>query len=101
MKRLFKVIFITLLIHANFAFAANVEGIVSHADTKEPVAYALVIFILNDKEVARKITGDDGYYFIRNISKGTYTIRILYKEAKKEFSNIVVGSSGGTFNFEI
>jgi len=89
------------LILANSAFAANVEGTVSHADTGEPVAYALVIFVLDDNEVARKITGDDGYYFIRNISEGTYTVRILYREETREFSDIVVGPSGGTFNFEI
>jgi len=101
MKRLTIVVFITLLILANSAFAANVEGTISHTGTKKPVAYAMIIFILNDKEVARKITGDDGFYYIRNISEGTYTVKILYREVTKEFSDRVVGPSDNTFNFKI
>jgi len=101
MKRLSVMIFIAILFFATSAMAANIDGTVYFKNTKKPVAHALVIFILNDKEVARKITGDDGYYFIRNISEGTYTVKISYKEMTKVFHDIFIGPSGGTFNFEI
>lgn len=101
MKRVSITIFIILLILANSAFAGNVFGTVSHAKNKKPAAHALVKFILNKKEVARTVTGDDGKYFVRNISAGTYTVKISYKKVTKEFRNVVIGPSGGTFNFKI
>lgn len=101
MKRLSITILIMLLILARAAFGGNVYGTVSHAKNKKPAAHALVMFILNKKEVARTSTGDDGKYFVRNISKGTYTVKILHKKVTKEFPNIVIGPSGGNFNFKI
>lgn len=101
MKRVSITIFIILLILANSAFAGSVYGTVSFAKNKKPVAHAFVIFTLSKKVVARTTTGDDGKYFVRNISAGTYTVKISYKKVTKEFRNIVVGSSGGTFNFKI
>jgi hypothetical protein len=51
--------------------------------------------------VARTTTGNDGKYFIRNISEGTYTVKISYKNVDKEFPNVVISRSGGAFNFKI
>ncbi len=101
MKRLTLTFLIILSILANAAFAGSVYGTVSFAKNKKPVVNALVIFTLNKKEVARTTTGNDGKYFIRNLSEGTYTVKISHKNVTKVFPNVVVGKSGGTFNFKL
>ena len=101
MKHLSVFVFVILFIHVNVALAENIYGTVSFARTGQPVAHALVKFILNDEVVARTFTGDDGKYFIRNISEETYTVIIIYEEVPTEFPNTVVGPSGGRIDFEI
>lgn len=101
MKHLSVFVFVILFIYVNVALAQNIYGTVSFARTKQPVAHALVKFILNDEVVARTFTGDDGNYFIRNISEEIYTVIIIYEEVTTEFPNTVVGSSGGSIDFEI
>lgn len=101
MKHLVVLILPFLLILANDALSATVEGTVSHTDNNEPVAYALVIFLSNGTEAARTITGDDGYYFLNSISEGTYTVRVSHDNTVKEFPDVVIGPAGGTFDFQI
>ena len=50
------------------------------------------------REVASVITGDDGFYFVRDLPMGIYNVRILHQHGET-MEHVDIGSSGGNFNF--
>ncbi|MCI0617283.1 carboxypeptidase-like regulatory domain-containing protein [bacterium] len=86
--------FVISLMFANYAFCAEVEGSVARADNNQPVAHALVLFVSNGMEAGRTMTGDDGYFYHGSIPDGTYTIKIVYGQTVREFSNVAIPHGG-------
>jgi hypothetical protein len=89
-----------LLVLPNFSSADSVSGKVRYKGSDNPAPYALVIFMQDGRERARAITGDDGFYFIRNIAEGKYSVRIRRGETQREHE-VQVGPNGGSFDFDL
>jgi hypothetical protein len=93
---------LSILVFPSLAFAVSVDGLVTLKDTKQPATRALIVFMSNDVEKARTITGDDGRYSIRDIPEGTYSVRIFYRDKNLPTeTTAVVGSSPQSINFQI
>ena len=87
---------VLLLMFSTVSFAGSISGTITK--DSRPAAHVIVIFQQNGREVARAITGDDGFYFVRDLQRGTYTVRILHEHGV-ETRSVDIDSSGANFNF--
>jgi hypothetical protein len=100
MKQLLAILIAALLSLAfsDTSYAQNVSGTI--LQNNRPAPHVLVIFSRDNIEVARSITGNDGYYYIRNLPKGSYQVKIDYQGGTKTDS-VTVGDGGGKFDFSL
>ena len=89
-----------LLLFSDTAFCIDTYGKIIN-NLNNPVAYAIVSFTQNGKEVARSITGNDGLFYIRNLPIGTYIVIIISGKNKYEKPDIKVKNSSKMFEFII
>ena len=59
-----------------------ITGVVTTPPYGRPLASVWVIISQNDKEKGRSLTGDDGTYYISNLSAGTYNVMVYGKRGK-------------------
>jgi hypothetical protein len=100
-KKLFAMIIIAALflsVFANIACAQSVYGKILR--NGQPAQHVLVIFSRGQTEVARAITGNDGYYFINSLPEGTYRVTIVYKGGSRTYS-VTTSHAGGKYDFSI
>jgi hypothetical protein len=58
-----------------------ITGVVT-SPSRRPLASVWVIVSQNDQEKGRSLTGDDGTYYISNLSAGTYNLMVYGKKGK-------------------
>jgi len=76
-----KILLTSVLVFASvFAFsqAGSLQGILTDATTKEPIAFANVMVELGGKMVNGGTTNIDGKYVIKPISPGKYDVKVSY-----------------------
>jgi Ca-activated chloride channel family protein len=61
------------------AFSQSIlQGRVSDNDSNEPIPFANVLVLQGDKAVAGAATDVDGYYTIKPINAGKYSVKVMY-----------------------
>jgi hypothetical protein len=101
MRKLSIIVIITVLFFSvlvNISCAQSVSGKIFH--NGRPAPHVLVIFYRGNAEVARAITGNDGYYFIRSLPPGTYRVTLSSRSGSRT-STVTVGSRGGRYNLSM
>jgi hypothetical protein len=101
MRRLSIIIIIAVLflsVLVNISWAQSVSGTVFH--NGRPAPHVLVIFYRGNAEVARSISGNDGYYFIRSLPPGTYRVTLASRDGSRT-STVTVGPAGGRYNLSM
>jgi hypothetical protein len=101
MKKILAMIMLAVLfspVLSNTAYAQSVSGTIRQGNS--PAPHVLVIFFRDGLEVARAITGNDGYYFIRNLPQGSYRVKLEYPGGTKT-NSVTVGDGGGNFDFSL
>jgi Carboxypeptidase regulatory-like domain len=82
------------------AEAQTVRGTVRVSAGGAPAQYALVVFSQGGHEMARVITDQNGFYFVRSLSPGHYLVHI-HRQNNDETRSVDVLPAGGTFEFTV
>lgn len=76
-----------------------IRGIITESGTNDPLTGATIVVLENQRLAA--VSGLDGSFLIRNVSGGTYTVRISYIGFEPQQREITVASSDITLNIAL
>jgi Carboxypeptidase regulatory-like domain len=89
-----------LCVFTGAAQAQTVRGTVRASAGNAPAPYAIVVFTQSNREVARVITDQNGFYFVRSIPPGRYEVHI-HRQNNDTAEGVDVPAAGGTFDFTV